>query len=240
MRADTLFPSTHGTWTTAQLERLEADDAASADRALRELREHVMRRYYEPLCAYLAATSYRDLDAPAALVAGFFVDRLSDAANLAAWRASGLPLRRWLINGLLFWVRTELRRRRAREEREHAIARVASAASTLSPEAIFEREWARAIVGDACELVERELHDAGDSARWAMFARHVIDGKTYDEIAAEAGASAADARNATRMVRARIDRALERLLVEEGVPPSAIDEELARIHAHFALGGGES
>jgi hypothetical protein len=62
MRSDTLFPSTHATWITVQLDALEQGDEVGADRALRELRDHVMRRYYEPLSAYLSATGYRDGD----------------------------------------------------------------------------------------------------------------------------------------------------------------------------------
>ena len=69
MKSDTLFPSTHATWITVQLDRVAADQAADASDALRELRDHVMRRYYEPLSAYLSATGYRDVDAPSALVA---------------------------------------------------------------------------------------------------------------------------------------------------------------------------
>ena len=255
VKSDQLFPTTHATWLTVQLDALEAaasniDSVASgpgaaaskpqADRALREVREHVMRRYYEPLCAYLGATSYRDVDAPAALVAGFFVERFADAANLRAWRASGMPLRRWLANGLLLWVRTELRHRRRRVAREQPLVGDRIDAGAASAEAIFEREWARGIVSDACEQVARELAAAGESQRWTLFARHVIDGRTYDEIAREFGVASADARNAARVVRGRIDRALEQLLLDEGVPPGGVADELRRIHAHFALGGGEA
>ena len=235
VRSDTLFPSTHATWITVQLDAVDRGDNASAERALRELRDHVMRRYYEPLSAYLSATGYRDVDAPSALVAGYFVERFADAENLAKWRGSGLPLRRWLMNGLLLWVRIELRRRRTQSGRESALP-AELVAGTPPAEAVFEREWARAIVSDACEMVERELHDAGDARRWAIFARHVLDGRTYAEIADEEGVTAADARNATRMVRERVDRALERLLLDEGVPRSDVAAELARIEALIARG----
>jgi hypothetical protein len=235
MRADTLFPSTHATWITVQLDAVDRGDHASADRALRELRDHVMRRYYEPLSAYLSATGYRDVDAPSALVAGYFVERFADAASLAKWRESGLPLRRWLMNGLLLWVRAELRRRRTQAGRESALP-AELLAGTPTAEGIFEREWARAIVSDACEVVERELHDAGDARLWAIFARHVLDGRTYADIAAEQGVTAAAARNATRLVRERVDRALERLLLDEGVPPSDVSAELTRIQSLLARG----
>ncbi|MFM7135369.1 MAG: hypothetical protein ACKO0W_13755 [Planctomycetota bacterium] len=107
-----------------------------------------------------------------------------------------------------------------------------------TPDAVFEREWARALVAGACEVVERELHAAGATDRWEIFARHVLDGRSYDEIARERGCLPADARNATRMVRARIDRALGRMLREEGLPSAEVAEEIRRIHGYFAKGGG--
>lgn len=235
MQSDTLFPSTHATWITVQLDAIDRGDAAHADRAIRALRDHVMRRYYEPLSAYLSATGYRDVDAPSALVAGYFVERFADSANIGRWRASGLPLRRWLMNGLLLWVRGEIRRRRTHSTRERPLAD-GLLADTPTAEAVFEREWARGILSDACELVERALHDAGDAQRWSLFARHVLDGRTYDEIAREAGVRASDARNATRMVRERVDAALARLLVDEGVPPADVPLELARIHSIIGEG----
>ena len=121
VKSDTLFPTTHATWITLQLDAIERGGRDGSEPALRELRDHVMRRYYEPLSAYLAATGYRDVDAPSALVAGYFVERFADSENLGRWRASGLPLRRWLMNGLLLWVRGELRRRLAQAGREAAL-----------------------------------------------------------------------------------------------------------------------
>lgn len=240
MKSDARFPTTQATWISLQLDAIE--DAPPEPRAAgeRALREHVMRRYYEPLSGYLATTSYRDIDAPAAVVAGYFVERLADAGGLRAWRRSGLPLRRWLVNGLLFWARSELRRRRARRRREVALDGAGGALvdGAATPDAVFEREWARALVAGACEVVERELHAAGATDRWEIFARHVLDGRSYDEIARERGCLPADARNATRMVRARIDRALGRMLREEGLPSAEIAEEIRRIHGYFAQGGG--
>ena len=237
VKSDTLFPTTHATWITLQLDAIERGGREGSEPALRELRDHVMRRYYEPLSAYLAATGYRDVDAPSALVAGYFVERFADSENLGRWRASGLPLRRWLMNGLLLWVRGELRRRRAQAGREAALP-LEIVAQTPTAEALYEREWARSIVSDACELVARELEAAGDLRRWRLFARHVIDGRTYEEVAAEEGCSAAEARNATRLVRARVDGALERLLADEGVPAAEVRVELARIQAHLLGWGG--
>lgn len=234
MQSDTLFPTTHATWITVQLDRVAAGDPGDA---LRDLRDHVMRRYYEPLSAYLSATGYRDVDAPSALVAGYFVERFADVESLTNWRSSGLPLRRWLMNGLLLWVRGELRRRRAQSGREIPVSDSLLAVGASADEA-FEREWARSIVTDACELVARELEAAGDLRRWRLFARHVIDGRTYDEIAREESCTAADARNAARFVRTRVDAALESLLRDEGVPAADLRSELGRIQSHLGGWGG--
>ena len=64
----------------------------------------------------------------------------------------------------------------------------------------------------------------------------MLDGRTYDEIAREAGVRASDARNATRMVRERVDAALARLLVDEGVPAADVPLELARIRTIIGEG----
>jgi DNA-directed RNA polymerase specialized sigma24 family protein len=240
MRSDELFPTTHATWL---LERI-GDAGLSqqeAQAALREAREHVMRRYYEPLAAYLSATSYRDVDAPAALVAGFFVDRLGDDGYLAAWRSSGLPLRRWLVNGLLFWVRTEVRRRRRTIERESSWPLSAdsgrlAAAGSETPDAVFEREWARSIVTDACELVQERLVAEGAADRWQHFRRHVLEGLGYDEVAREMSCDARTVRNACRVVRVRLEAALVELLRAEGVREGDIEREVARIQSYFNRG----
>ncbi|MFM7259332.1 MAG: hypothetical protein ACKO3W_01885 [bacterium] len=246
MPSDELFPTTRATWL---LERIGDTGLAEfeAATALREAREHVMRRYYEPLSAYLSATSYRDVDAPAALVAGFFVDRLGDDAYLVAWKSSGLPLRKWLVNGLLFWVRTEVRRRRRAIERESSWSMPADDAGVAAtegdaPDAIFEREWARSIVTDACEVVQERLVAEGAADRWQLFRRHVLDGLSYDEVAREVARERAldarEVRNACRVVRARLEAALVDLLRAEGVRESDLAAEVARIQSHFTRGDG--
>ena len=237
MPSDELFPTTRATWLHERIGDAGLTEF-EATTALREAREHVMRRYYEPLSAYLSATSYRDVDAPAALVAGFFVDRLGDDAYLVAWKSSGLPLRKWLVNGLLFWVRTEVRRRRRTFERESSWSLPAegarlAAAEGDGPDAIFEREWARSIVTDACEVVQERLVAEGAADRWQLFRRHVLEGLSYDAVARELACDAREVRNACRVVRARLEAAIVELLRAEGVRESDIEGEVARIASHF-------
>jgi DNA-directed RNA polymerase specialized sigma24 family protein len=236
MKSDARFPTTQQTWLRECLAESTASEARS--RGLRDAREHVMRRYYEPLAAYLGATSYRDIDAPSALVAAFFVDRFGDDTYLQAWKASGLPLRRWLVNGLLFWLRTEVRRRRREERRLGGAHELSLVEHHAGPDAVFEREWARSIVGDACEVVAQVLQREGESQRWVLFCRHVLDGLSYGEVATAHGCDERDVRNACRLVRSRLEEALLELLRDEGVSEARLESEVARIRSHFVLGEG--
>ena len=74
-----------------------------------ELASYLMEVYYEPLCIYCRATSYRTLGEPEEIVGGFFASRLSDPTWIARWRdesrARSLPLRRWLQRPVLLHAR---------------------------------------------------------------------------------------------------------------------------------------
>lgn len=101
------FPTTHQTWLSEHVG--VAND---------EVARHVMQRYFEPLRAYVKGSSLRNFGDSADLVNDFFAARLGDATYLERWIDSGLPLRRWLVNGLLLHVRNrgiaEARRRARR------------------------------------------------------------------------------------------------------------------------------
>ena len=158
MPAEDAFPTTDATWMHQQLDRDEE--------ARRALRSVVMARYFEPLRIYVKGSSYRGLGESAELVSAFFVSRFARDDYLDAWRASGMPLRRWLINGLILSMREEVRRRRRAARRGMNEVREARAFAEPgsgdddpidlleSPEpeaeAAFERAWAVSILREAC------------------------------------------------------------------------------------------
>ena len=80
---------------------------------------------------------------------------------------------------------------------------------------------------DACELAERELVAEGDADAWASFRRHNLDGLEYAEIAQQLRITPAEARTRARRAAYRFERALRRLLSDEGVAESDLDEEIA-------------
>jgi DNA-directed RNA polymerase specialized sigma24 family protein len=228
------FPSTHATWIDAQLTIAEDGGRARATGARDALRRHVMERYADALRAYVRGSSLRELAEADDLVHGFFADALEGPDFLREWRAHGGPLRRWMTNGLLFHARG-LRRDRGRS-REHGVGDSA-ALEAMAPHAEpvaereFERAWANAFLRSACDRVRSALQAGGDDRPFDVFVRHVIDGRTYAEIADELGIApnrcARMARDVTDLVRAEATR----MLAEEGIRGEDAAAELRRIEA---------
>jgi DNA-directed RNA polymerase specialized sigma24 family protein len=181
----------------------------------------------------------KDAHLPAYRLAGFPVWGIynrtrSRAEALASWRASGLPLRRWLVNGLLLHARERQRelRRAARDGSDSPCGGCGCATPCepgLEPSAFeeFERAWSRALLSDACTVAEQELVAEGDADAWACFRRHNLDGLEYAEIAQQLRIAAAEARTRARRAAYRFERALRRLLADEGVTESDLDDEIA-------------
>lgn len=219
------FPTTHATWIAAQLAR--------GEQGVAEVHDHIMRRYAAPLRAYIGASSLRTVDDADALVNGFFVTRLSRGDSLDKWRGSALPLRRWLVNGLLLHARERIREQRKAGGGCEGCACGSPCDAVesigLEPSAFeqFERAWSRALLGDACSLAQRELVAEGDGDAWEVFRRHFLDGIEYADIGTQLRISAAEARTRARRASERLEGALRQLLEDEGVARDDLDEEIA-------------
>ena len=218
-----IFPTTNATWLATQL--AESPDAA---------REHVMQRYFEPLCAYARASSLRLLGEPAELVSDFLASRLAVASYLERWSASGLPLRRWLANGLLTHARnravTEARRRaRSSGVGPEALEQLGQLAPSHETDALLalERAWAVRTVTEAHERVHSELDAEGRGAWWDLFRLHGMQGMSYAEACRITGIAPSNATNVHRAVVGRLRAALGAILLREGIRAEDIDRELA-------------
>ena len=226
------FPSTHATWIDAQLTIAErsraAGDPAGETNAVAALRRHLMERYHGALRAYVRGSSMRAVGDADELVAGFFAERVGDPDFLRGWRASGKPLRRWMMNGISFWARGVAR------DRGRELGRSGGAAG---PEPIDERdavrafdaEWALSMVNTAHARVHADLDAEGRLDEHAIFRRHVVHGERYESIAAELGVSRQDCANAVRRVGARVRDALREALVDDGVPPADVEEAVLEV-----------
>jgi DNA-directed RNA polymerase specialized sigma24 family protein len=219
-----LFPTTPATGLMQPI----VDDPPAA-------RAHVMQRYFDPLCAYARASALRSLGEPAEIVNDFLASRLASDAYLSRWPDSGLPLRRWLANGLFIHARnTALAAKRRADLAPRAegidvasIARVRASDHETDALLALERAWAVRTVTEAHEQVRTELHAEGRSAWWELFRLHTVQGMAYAQAAPAVGVPLSSASSIHRQVVDRLRAALRAILERDGVRSEDIDRELA-------------
>jgi hypothetical protein len=226
------FPSTEWTWLATRIGEAAHDASAAA-----ELRARVMERYAEPLRIYAKGSSLGWLDDPEALVNGFFASRLARDEYLVKWFESAMPLRRFLANGMLLYLREERRARLRRAARDGVSVDAVhgqGADALAAPDdgrafRELERAWARSVLGEACERAQNELVAAGKGIAWAVFERHFIDDLPYDAVARELGIREESARPAARLAQAKVREWVKWLLALEGVSEGEMDEAVADV-----------
>lgn len=212
MPASSVFPSTDRTDLIAKFQ-------GGPDQRLDAIRL-LLGRYVDPLVVYARGSTLRTVAEPVDLVQGFLADRLLRDEYLSRWASSGMELRRWLINGLHLYAKEWSRARRT----AHELDAVANLASQHVPQA--EAAWARALLTQACELVEEELRTSGYPRAWEIFRRHFIDGLSYAQLRREFDLHPAAMAEASRRVASLLRETVRLLLVREGVAPADVEHEL--------------
>lgn len=214
------FPSTHRTELAASLARRDHESAA----------RHVMERAYEPLLAYARNSSLRTIAPADDLVGGFLASRFARSDSyLGRWLAHDppVPLRRWLVNGLLLYAREriaeERRARRAQEIAEPPI-RVEPA-----PWHALEQAWRDGVLQAACDRVSEQYANEGRPDAWRLFTRHILDGRAYGELERELGIPALQAPALTRTALRRLRAEIDAILAEEFGDPADRARELEAI-----------
>jgi hypothetical protein len=233
------FPTTQATW----LATFAGDGAADAERAkaAENVRVALMERYADPLAVFVRGSSLSRLGEPAEIVNGFFASRLSDARFLERWAQSGMRLRRWLMNGILFYGQGLARDRMRAEQRGGSVEPREldrREGARASGEIDFDRAWALAVVREATARAEQQLGAEGRSTDFEIFRRHAIDGQPYAAFAADVGRTEQQCAGATRLVAQRVRAALAELLREEGVGEPELEDEIARMHRWLADSSG--
>ena len=233
------FPTTQATvlMTLAEGRVAVAERAKHAEIA----RSALMSRYAEPLAVFVRGSSLARLGEPDEIVNGYFAARLSDDAGLgdflSRWLRSGMRLRRWLMNGILFYGQGLARDQARAQQRGGAVEpRVLDRHEGTGPtgETDFERAWALAVVREATARAEDALLREGRAVDFEIFRRHAIDGQPYAAFARELGRSEQQCAGATRLVAQRVRAALAELLREEGVDEAELEDEIARMHRWLA------
>lgn len=248
-----LFPTTHATFLTLLGEEISRlvhgpePDAEGAQAARRTLRNHLMARYREPLRVLLRAHAPSLAPDADEVVHGFLVRELAaddDSVErfLARQKASGMRLRRWMANALLFHARGVLRDRMRESGRRVADAgAMLDERPSLAPSAdeAFERAWAQSIVREACARVEESLQSSTrgrNALAWSVFRRHALDGAAYATLAPEFGLREQQLADLVRGVSRRVRDEIARTLAAEGVPGPEVAAEIERLVARIASG----
>jgi len=208
-------------------------DAIEQGRAL-EIARDLMELYAEPLQIYFASTSFRGLGEPKDIVAGFLSNRLSDPGWFADWKTrhevDRIPLRRWLLNSLNFYLHEEYRRlARERRDGDPVGGRRIGASPAETAERAFDRQVARAIVGRALERTREVCAAAGQDRHIEVFMRHFIGRIPYDRLAAEFGLGESQCAGMSRTVAMKFRREIAAILVQEGADPCALDLEITNL-----------
>lgn len=208
------FPTTMHTWIDRQL--------ADADGGRAKLNRHVMDVYAWPLAVYFMGTRDRRLGEPEEIVQGFFADRLDKPDFFAGWRASGLRLRRWLMNAFCFYL-SEMRRRNQRDQHvdEPDAGVVADAA-----EAEMDRAFVVAVVRRAMSVAQESCINAGLEEHWRVFVLHHYAGQAYQTIANDLNITPARAAVMARTAGRKFKGALRELLNRDGAAEGGIDDEI--------------
>ena len=199
-----------------------------------ELAGQLMSLYALPLQIYFSATSFRGLGPPADVIAGFFSSRFSQPTWLAEWRArqeiDQIPLRRWLLTSLNFYLHEEARRR-ARDRQAAELTSAGEEAAGVAPSAdrAFERDSARAIVAQALERTRAACDAAGQAQHLEIFMRNFVRQVPYELLAREHGLSTTQCAGLSRTVAVKFRRELAGILIAEGADPQRLDDEIARL-----------
>lgn len=208
------FPSTRDTWLHAQVNESDAGEPAAA--------RHVMTIYAKPLTRYFRGSSFRAMADADELINGFFASRVARPGYLRDWKASGKPLRRWLINGFLFYLREQARARAAPIRLSEDQIDPAS----MDAQRSFEREWAVALLGRAIERARSACEQRGQSVHWQLFERHHVHGQSYATLFAALSVEPAAAAAMVRTAAAKFRRAVFDELTNDGIPESEVEPEI--------------
>jgi RNA polymerase sigma-70 factor (ECF subfamily) len=221
-------------WTLIQ--RAHASDTAGARTALAEL----CQTYWQPLYAYVRRSGCSPHDAED-LTQGFF-ERLLRLDSLAGVRREEGKFRAFLLASLKHFLADQrdfasAQKRDARltlsldadtaEQRYLAVP-----AGTLTPDQVYERQWAMTLLETVMQRLAREYEE---SARGGLFAalRFAIAGEKsalpYADLAARLGMSEEAVRVAIHRLRQRYRAALREELAHTVTSDAEVHEELREL-----------
>jgi hypothetical protein len=216
-----VFPKTLSTWIRDRL--------AGGAGGRREVDRHVMEVYAFPLRVYFLGGRDRTLGEPDEVIQGFFADRLARADFFAQWQSSGLPLRRWLMNALNFYLK-ELRRANQRGAAKGDSDMDDPGTDSGDPSADIERAFIISIVRTALRNVQRECEAHGQLRHWTSFYEHFYLDRPYADVGQDLGVDAARAMVMARTVRHKFQTEVRRMMTIDGAEAEVDQAILSLLH----------
>jgi RNA polymerase sigma-70 factor (ECF subfamily) len=212
--------------------------AATDSPASREALESLCSRYWYPVYAEIRFAGH-DSESAQDLTQGFFAQLLERKAVAVADPERG-KFRNFLKTSIKNYLSDEAARNQARKrgggvslmpldfvavEKQYAL----EVAHTRTPERIFDRRWARALLERALNGLREEMDQAGNLERFERLAPLLTgsdDTTRYRDLAIRWGTTEAAIKMAVHRMRRRL-RALGRLEVAHTVDdPREVDEEI--------------
>ena len=223
------FPETH--WS----QLLELQNPAHPRHA--EHLEGLVRQYWKPAYLYLRAIRAMSAEDAEDLTQQFFAMLLSRRAfdRLSPDRGS---FRGFLKTALRRFAVSADRQNAAREPRDGAhLFRFQEAEALwkeqdrgLSPEAAFDREWARSVITEAMRRLREEFTAQGKEIYYRLFEQYC--GETlgaevsYDDLAKQHRLGTDDVRNYLRVIRERGRVLIKEMLRDYLFPGEDLEDEL--------------
>ena len=223
---------------------LSARDKASpgSEQAL----ETLCRTYWYPLYAFVRGSGHSPPDAQD-LTQEFFARLLAKDFLKAVAPEKGrfrtflrMALKRFLIHE---WERARAQKRGGGQPHVAFDSSLAEErfqgerAETMTPDRLYDRHWALALLDEALGRLEREYRASGKSAEWSQLKSHLTAARgeiPYGELAAGLGATEGAVRVAVHRVRQRFREVFREVVADTVSNPDEIDGEVS--HVIQALG----
>ena len=216
------FPETH--WS----QLLEIQNPAHPRHA--EHLEGLVQRYWKPAYLYLRAVRAMSAEDAEDLTQQFFAMLLARRAldKLSPDRGS---FRGFLKTALRRFAVSAHRQEASRGPRTFNFKEAEGLHDRdLSPEAAFDREWARGVVTEMMRRLREECRAQGKELYYEIFQEYCGEaaeaGVSYEELAKKHRISADDVRNYLRVIRQRGREVLQDMLRDYLFPGEDLEDEL--------------
>jgi len=230
------FAATRWSLVLAAAGRGSADGAAAGTSASRRALEELIRAYWFPLYAFVRRQGHGPSQAED-LTQGFFAHLLENEGLTTVDRSKG-KFRSFLLAALKHFVADQRDKAHAakRGSGRKAVSLDAAEAhyarepaDTMTPERLFERSWAIAVLNQVVLRLEQEYARRGKAAAFQAL-RHCLDGQadahSHAEIADRLGATEGAVRVMAHRLRRRYRELLRDEIMQTVSDASAVDEEI--------------